>query len=254
MKRKIFPWIFVIYNTLVLPEPIPVLSYISQGGYFVLFGYYIWQFFREYRNYKRRVDNFYAGNERLLFRWLRDIYIIVIVIGILAGVIVENNIWFLLFIALYTVTYVYLAIRYINYPTLFSRIAPVVASTIQPPNGKDVSEAYIRPAIDRWISDKEFLTLGVSLDSLSQQLGTNPAYLSRVINMEYGQNFRSWVNSLRIAEAQKLLVEYEELSFDEIGERVGIPSSSTFYRHFASVTGMSPAQYRRQFGNGNNTP
>jgi|GEM_PF-4558900 len=240
----------ILFNTFALTEPKAILTYISQGAYFFLFGYYIWQFFREWNCYKRRGDNYFASNESSLLRWVGYIYAIVIVIGILAGLIVENNIWFILFIIFYTLTYIYLAVKYINYVTQFHRIAPIIVDAKVETKQTEISKESIRIALDKWIARKGFLSADVSLESLSQEFQINPTYLSRYINSTYGQNFRSWISSGRIAEAQTLITDREELSFTEIAELVGIPSSSTFYRQFVATTGMTPAEYRKRFGRG----
>lgn len=48
----------------------------------------------------------------------------------------------------------------------------------------------------------------------------------------------------------KEITEDGGLPLAEIGQSIGIPSTSTFYRQFAAVTGMAPTEYRRKFGNG----
>lgn len=47
--------------------------------------YYVYLFFKEYRNYKRRTDNFYAGNEYKRLQWVMQTFIMVAVVGILGG-------------------------------------------------------------------------------------------------------------------------------------------------------------------------
>lgn len=243
--------LLIVINTYVLPAPNNVLAHVILIAYFGLFTYYVWLFFSEYRNYKRRADNYYAGNERSFLRWVSQLFVMAAVIGAVAGSLTENDLYFWIFIAGYTFVYVYMAIRYINYLTLFHRIAPVVGqSRNDTSGGNGISEELIRQAVGGWIENKKFLDPDVSLGSLAQELKSNPTYLSRYINTEYGQNFRSWINSLRIAEAQRLITADGSLSLAEVGQKAGIPSISTFYRQFASVTGMAPTEYRKKFGGG----
>ena len=238
----------MVVNRCILPSPRPWLSYVVPTSYFALYVHYVWIFLREYRNYRRRADNFYAGNERSLLKWVLQIFVIAAIIGAMAGIITERNFHFWIFIIVYTLVYVYLAIRYISYVTLFYRIAPIVAEPKAAAGSREISEEHIRAGLGEWIARQGFIDPEVSLDTLAKELNTNPAYLSRHINSECGQNFRSWVNALRIGEAQKLLARHEELSYSDIGERVGILSISTFYRQFAAVAGMPPAEYRKRFG------
>ena len=167
--------LLIVLNLYILPAPIKALSYAILAAYFCLFAYYVWIFFREYRSYKRRADNLYAGSERSLLRWVSQIFIIAAAIGAIAGMITGNDIVFWLFVVGYTLTYVYLAIRYISYVTLFYRIAPAVTE----PENKAVSEREISPenicaAFNQWINDKGFLNSRVSLEMLAREFQTNP--------------------------------------------------------------------------------
>lgn len=240
--------VLIILNLYILPAPVKALSYLITAAYFGLFAYYVWIFYCEYRNYKRRADNFYAGGERNQLRWTVQIFVIAAGIGAVAGIVDGDDFVFWIFIAVYTLVYVYMAIRYINYVALFYHIAPAVAGIQDEAAGREISEGYIIAALNKWTGSQGFLSADVSLESLSQQLRISPVYLSRHINRTYGQNFRSWINAQRIAEAQRLITGREDLSYAEIGNKVGIPSSSTFYRQFVAATGVTPAEYRRKFG------
>lgn len=146
----------------------------------------------------------------------------------------------------YTVFYIYFAVKFVNYVALFYRIAPVVVEMpVKAGSEKEVLEEMIHDSINKWVEDKGFLNADVTLKSLSDIVNTNTAYLSRYINSHYDQNFRSWINSLRINESMRLIENDPDLSLNEMGEMIGIPSRSTFYRQFQAVTGMTPYEYRR---------
>ncbi|MDR2890352.1 MAG: helix-turn-helix domain-containing protein [Alistipes sp.] len=230
----------VMVNDYALPAPLVWLSLLLKAIYPALFVYYVWIFFREYRNYKRRANNFYSDNEHKRLRWVVEVFVTAAVIGVFGGVLEENNIYFLIFIACYTLLYTYLAIRYINYVGQFHRMAPVVEIARNEERHKEVrGEA----ALAQWVEQKEFRLSGTTLDSLADQLCVSSSWLSRHINSTHGQNFRSWIASLRIGEAIRLLETNPEMRIDEIQELSGIPTSS-FFRQFHSATGVSPAEYR----------
>lgn len=236
----------------VVPAYFYPVFYTALALYCLQLAYYIALFVRESRRYRRRFDNFFSGNEYRRMIWIRNAFCMAAAVGVVAIVsLFVNTQVYIAFTVAYTLFYVYFSVKYINYLTLFHRIAPVV---VPPRNGavgdNGIPEEQIRVAVGRWIENKEFLCPDISLGSLAQELKSNPTYLSRYINTEYGQNFRSWINSLRIAEAQRIITETAGVSLSELGEKVGIPSSSTFYRQFAAVTGMSPAEYRKKFGGG----
>ena len=125
--------------------------------------------------------------------------------------------------------------------------APVIVERL--PNlsgGKEVAEEFISTTLKKWIERKEFLCQDITLETLTNELATNQTYLSRYINSHYGQNFRSWINSLRIGESMRLIESGTELSLGEVAEQIGIPSRSKFFRQFTSVAGVTPAEYRRK--------
>ena len=234
------------------PEYFYPVFYTALALYCLQLVYYIALFVLEYRRYRRRLDNFFSGDEYRRMIWVRNAFCMAACVGVMAivSLFVSTEVY-IAFTVAYTVFYVYFSVKYINYLTLFHRIAPVV---VPPPNGTSngngISEEHIRQAVGGWIGCKKFLDPDISLESLAKELNTNPTYLSRYINTAYGQNFRSWINSLRIAEAQRLITQEGGLSLAEIGQRVGIPSTSTFYRQFAAVTGMAPTEYCKKFGCG----
>lgn len=237
------------------PEYFYPVFYTAVALYCLQIVYYVALFTKEYRRYRNRFDNYFAGDEYRRLRWIRDSFWMATGVGIAAGAsLFVNPQLYIVFTVGYTVFYVYFAIKFIGYITLFHRIAPVVTESDghSEQTGKE-SGNKLRVLVEQWLENKSYLSADISLESLAQRLDTNPAYLSRHINTQYGQNFRSWVNSLRIAEAQRIITESDGLSLPEIGEKVGIPSISTFYRQFAAVTGIAPVEYRKKFGNGSQT-
>lgn len=232
------------------PEHFYTVFYMALTLYCLQLAYYILLFTKEYRRYKYKFDNLFSDNEYRRALWIRRSFYMAAGIGVaaIASLFVSTQVY-INFMAAYTIFYIYFAVKFISYVSIFHRIAPVVAAPCnETANGKEIPAQYVHTAVGQWVGNKGFLSQDISLESLAQELNTNPSYLSRYINKEYGQNFRSWINSLRIAEAQRLIAGNTGLSLAEIGENVGIPSSSTFYRQFAAVTGMTPAEYYKAFG------
>lgn len=225
-----------------------IVYYIAVMLYLFQLGFYAIIFTRHYNRYRRKLDHFFSDTEKRRLLWVRNIYILVIIIGIAAGakLIINTQIFYICFIAFYTVIYTYFVVQYINYVDEFHTIASVVSQSEEDTEVEN-GTANVASALEGWITRKEFVQQDISLESLSAELNTNQTYLSRYINSEYGQNFKTWINSLRIAEAQRLLVEQREIPLARIAEKSGIKSSSTFYRNFVAVTGMTPADYRNNF-------
>jgi YesN/AraC family two-component response regulator len=90
------------------------------------------------------------------------------------------------------------------------------------------------------ICDTEF-----SLDKLAELTQTNHAYVSQVINTALKKNFRSFLNSYRIREAQRLFADFDiaKYTIESIALQVGYKSPTTFRDAFKEITGVSPNYY-----------
>lgn len=84
----------------------------------------------------------------------------------------------------------------------------------------------------------------LSSDSVAEYLGITAPYFSKLFNENMGVSFTHHVTSLRMKEAQSLLIE-TKLNVKEIGERIGFLSSSYFITVFKKNCGASPNQFRQ---------
>lgn len=82
------------------------------------------------------------------------------------------------------------------------------------------------------------------LDGLSEQFGISPSYLSKLIKDHSGMNFVSYLASLRIEMAKKLLLE-TKMSITEIYEKCGFNNRTTFIRTFKKTIGLPPSDFRK---------
>lgn len=92
--------------------------------------------------------------------------------------------------------------------------------------------------------DKCFVDKEISAIKLSRIVGTNTAYLSTVINTEFGCTFKMLINKYRVEMAQREIVKTGITSY-ETGERCGFTSRANYYEVFKNIVGMTPYQYLR---------
>lgn len=234
-----------------------ILLVVTVIAYIMQLVYYVWLFGQEYRKYRLQMQNYFSGNEEKRMQWVFQLFYMALCIGILALLGVFFNIlYYLFFMVAYTLFYVYFVVKYINYATVFRSLLPAiklteqqiqVSPTAKPSYGCNNEE--LEKAINEWIEEKKFVSQNITLEKLATELNTNHTYLSEFINKKKQQTFKLWINTLRIEEAQKLLVEDPVMPISLIIEKVGVASKATFFRQFTNITGMTPGMYREKMKN-----
>ncbi len=89
-------------------------------------------------------------------------------------------------------------------------------------------------------TDKDF-----NIAKLSEIIGVNRSYISKIINAKTNLSFIKFVNSYRVEEAKQLLLDNKNknLTLSAIGELAGFKSETSFYRVFKSELGMTPSYF-----------
>lgn len=80
-------------------------------------------------------------------------------------------------------------------------------------------------------------------ETLADYAGVSPEHFSRVFRKETGSTFTSYLNLLRIREAQLRLLKGQAGNLNELARQVGYKDGYYFSKKFKSVIGHSPAIY-----------
>ncbi len=107
-------------------------------------------------------------------------------------------------------------------------------------------QQHITKRINHWVAKRGYCKSGITIQSTAIELLTNRTYLSIYINKEYGCSFRSWVTTLKINEAKRLLLTNQEYTIVKIARKTGFPSQTSFIHVFHRQVGSSPAKWRAQ--------
>lgn len=92
--------------------------------------------------------------------------------------------------------------------------------------------------------EKFYLKPGITISDVSTALGTNDKYISLSVNKYARMNFNHYINTLRVQEAKKLLLEpSRNNSIQDIAMVCGFGNASSFIRVFKQITGLTPAYY-----------
>lgn len=92
---------------------------------------------------------------------------------------------------------------------------------------------------------KPYLRNNLNLAELAMEMGISKHHLSQVINERLQQNFYTFINNYRVAEAKKLLIDPSMSNFNTlvVAMEAGFNSKATFNAVFKKLTGMTPTAY-----------
>ena len=95
--------------------------------------------------------------------------------------------------------------------------------------------------------ERPWLEPELTLAELAQRLRLHPAQLSRLINLGCSQSFSDFINTYRVAEAQRKLADPRFAHYSLVGVALesGFNSKSTFNRVFKKLTGQVPRELAR---------
>ena len=83
----------------------------------------------------------------------------------------------------------------------------------------------------------------LSLSALEENLHLNKFYISHLFNDRLGLRFNDYINSLRVSEACRYLLNSNH-NITEISDLVGFNTLRTFNRAFLRQMGVTPSEYR----------
>ena len=230
------------------------LQLIALGGLLEMLIEHIYYFNRCYLRSNALFENYFSNNKNHFIRWLKVSHwlfygmLILGVISICTGALIN---WLVQF---YVVGMnLYILVNIINYAPEYETLMKAndeEEEEKEEETGKEKSEeanpkkAFIetlRPRVTEWILEKSYLKEQFTIDDLATKLYTNKTYLSTFIKEEFGMNFSSWITSLRLEEAKKMMSEHPDARLKDIAYNVGFSSLSYFSSVFAKSEGVTPS-------------
>ena len=144
-----------------------------------------------------------------------------------------------------TILFTIISIQFLNYPDILQIIYPA----IETPEELTISSTQINTIeekISKWKSlpTRPYTQRGFTIRVLADELRENKRTVSHYLNTRCNTNLNTWINTLRIEEAIRLL-ENNGLPLYEIAERTGFSDLAKMSNFMKKHTGLSPSEYRK---------
>ena len=238
------------------------LGYVATGSFVAIHGCQayavvcwisvICMVIRNYTRYETLVRETYSDIEGRSIRWLVAFLLPSFVIFLFWSYAVSVNtpelvVLYEIFILLINIYYVR-RIELQNYRTEEVSVEETFGLALAEASSEH-TEIRLDPLLSKQIEQycigqRAFANPDLTVGDVVKAVGSNRNYVSRWFN-ERGENFNTYINDLRIQEAERLL-RTSDRSVDEIGIEVGFNITHTFARVFRNKYGCTPRQYREK--------
>ncbi|WP_436517360.1 helix-turn-helix domain-containing protein [Ekhidna sp. To15] len=119
-----------------------------------------------------------------------------------------------------------------------------------------VEENYAEKILDALTKHVEqtklYTSTELKISVVSEKIGFPAKDISQVVNVYMSKSFNEYLNSLRIAEATRLLLERQDLNIMEVMYKTGFNSKSLFFKYFKEEHGMTPFQFKKRTSSNDN--
>ena len=236
------------------------------------------------KTYARRgeiFDNYFSTDKRHFIAWIKRSLMLLYLLGVIAILTINTGAIINWLFQIYIVSVmVYISISFINYAAAYGTLRK--ADTEEEPKEKTEKELEgkendgnkadtytmgtrdssaissqaqnantnfmesLKPRIVAWVDSKKYLKEQFTIEDLATELGTNKYYLSRFIKESYDMNFSTWIASLRLEEAKKLMLSDKDMKLEDIAFAVGFSSLSYFSKVFSRLESTTPSAWLRE--------
>lgn len=101
---------------------------------------------------------------------------------------------------------------------------------------------HVEAAVNRWVEKGGYLQSGINMPNAAEAIGI-PRYLLSTWLKKNNLTYASWMNSLRIDAAKRMLREHPDWSNEAVAQNCGFSDRSYFQKKFKEATGKTPAEY-----------
>jgi len=218
--------------------------------------YYIFKAIIIYKAHRKELKNVFSFEQGVSIKWMQNyiigyfIFIVCIYTSQADNLKIEFQIPLTLFMIMYLV---FIGVKgSIQKKVYFKDQNKVIkikeTNTVSKRDIEESKTNELKTKIMTQMNEEElFLDHNLTIHSFSKALNSNSKIVSSILNSEFNQNFVSFINSYRIAEAKKILGkdQYRNYTVEAISEMVGFNSKSAFNRAFKQYTNQTPSEFRK---------
>jgi len=228
-----------------------------------IIGYSIHAFILLYKH-GSNVENLYSSKDEVSLKWLKIFVIIYFIYSVFEimnllffNQAINQNIYYsIISLHVFFVGFMGLRQKDIYNKDVLSRVSnnfeSISSEEIISKKTNFISDELkdeVQQKLETLMAEKKlYLKEELSLYDISLELEINKNYLSHIINSCYKTNFYNYINSYRIEEAKKMLLDsnYDHLSIEGIAKSVGFKSRGVFYPVFKKITGDTPLEFKKK--------
>ncbi|QIL41202.1 AraC family transcriptional regulator [Pedobacter sp. HDW13] len=107
-------------------------------------------------------------------------------------------------------------------------------------------EIYLEKLRSLMEDEAVYLDKELSLDKLAMLMHVPRHHITQLLSLNLEMSFYQYVNRYRLKHAANLLMADSDILIDSISEQSGFNSRVSFNRHFKSVYGMPPSEFRSE--------
>lgn len=97
------------------------------------------------------------------------------------------------------------------------------------------------------VKDERFLDSYITREHIAKELHTNVKYVTKEVKANTGLSYSEYMNQMRVAKAIKIMREKgDTISNEQLSEDCGYSSTSSFYRNFKTVLGVTPNKFKEK--------
>jgi AraC-like DNA-binding protein len=113
---------------------------------------------------------------------------------------------------------------------------------------KKDAEIILKRLLEYMGKDKPYLKSNLTIQDLADSLDVSRHHLTQVINEKLNKNFYTFINEYRVEEMKRKLLnkKYNKYTLDVLAYDSGFNSKSSFHSAFKSITGMTPAEFKKK--------